>query len=207
MAAAEVAAAGRAKHIMIYKNKITTITVEGIGPILLVRSKRAKHLYISVEVFRGVRVSVPYRVSLREAQEFVYRKTRWIIKHLDWTAQLEEKYRTRLKCIDEIDKDKAEETLLCRLSDKAVNNGFEYRKAYIRNLKTSWGTCSPKNNISLNIKLMRLPDELIDYVILHELVHTLIKSHGKRFWSELDRYVGNSKSFDRKLNDYKAAIL
>jgi predicted metal-dependent hydrolase len=54
----------------------------------------------------------------------------------------------------------------------------------------------------LNVNLVRLPDELIDYTILHELVHTRIKNHGQRFWDQLDRLLGDAKQLDQALNEY-----
>ncbi|MHC4325449.1 MAG: M48 metallopeptidase family protein, partial [Planctomycetota bacterium] len=65
-------------------------------------------------------------------------------------------------------------------------------------------SCSAKNNISLNINLARLPDELRDYVILHELVHTRIKNHSKKFWAELDKVIGGgAKELSKKLRKYR----
>jgi predicted metal-dependent hydrolase len=52
------------------------------------------------------------------------------------------------------------------------------------------------------MKLVRLPDELVDYVILHELVHTIIKNHGKVFWAEMDKLVGNGKQMSSRLRSY-----
>ena len=52
------------------------------------------------------------------------------------------------------------------------------------------------------MKLALLPEDLVDYVILHELVHTRIHDHGKDFWKELDRYVGNSKALATRLRKY-----
>ncbi len=84
--------------------------------------------------------------------------------------------------------------------------GFSYSKVSVRNAKTRWGSCSGKNNISLNIHLMRLPDRLIDYVILHELCHTIEKNHGKRFWALLDKVSGNAKGLDKELKNYSPVI-
>ena len=87
-----------------------------------------------------------------------------------------------------------------RLKQLAEKHGFTYSKVFIRNQKTRWGSCSHKNDISLNIKLVCLPNDLLDYVILHELVHTRKKNHGKGFWVMLDRYMGNAKDFASRLN-------
>jgi len=78
-----------------------------------------------------------------------------------------------------------------RLKELAVIHGFSYNKVSIRNNKRNWGSCSSRNNISLNLQMMKLPDQLIDYILLHELVHTEIKDHSERFWKKLDQITGN----------------
>lgn len=83
---------------------------------------------------------------------------------------------------------------------------FTYSKVSVRNAKTRWGSCSGKNNISLNIHLMRLPEHIIDYVILHELCHTIEKNHGKNFWALLDKVSGNAKGLDKELKKYSPSI-
>ena len=70
-----------------------------------------------------------------------------------------------------------------------------------------WGSCSEKNNINLNINLVRLTEELMDYVILHELVHLKVKNHSKQFWAELDKYVGNAKELDKKLKKHRLGLV
>lgn len=80
----------------------------------------------------------------------------------------------------------AKSFLPARLAALAAQRGFRYGKVTIRNNKTNWGSCSGRNNISLNLHLMKLPDHLIDYVLLHELVHTKIKNHGPGFWELLN---------------------
>ena len=80
----------------------------------------------------------------------------------------------------------AKKILPDRLSELADKFGFRFNKITIRNNKRNWGSCSAKNNISLNLQMMKLPIELIDYILLHELVHTKIKNHGPNFWLKLD---------------------
>jgi len=78
-----------------------------------------------------------------------------------------------------------------RLSEVASRYGFKYNKVSVRDNKTNWGSCSGRNNISLNLHLMKLPDHLIDFILLHELVHTRVRNHGPKFWEMLDSYTGN----------------
>ena len=88
----------------------------------------------------------------------------------------------------------------------ASQKELQFQKVTIRNTKTRWGSCSFKNNISLSLHLMRLPNELIDYVILHELAHTLIKNHSSDFWNTLEAICPNSKVLDKKLKSYNLNI-
>jgi predicted metal-dependent hydrolase len=84
---------------------------------------------------------------------------------------------------------------------------LSYRKLSIRNNKTRWGSCSKENNISLNVHLIRLPAQLCEYVILHELCHTVHKHHQKSFWILLDQMTsGHARSLDKQLNNYAPEI-
>ncbi len=100
----------------------------------------------------------------------------------------------------------AKEYLPERTEYLARKYNFKYSKVSVRNAKTRWGSCSGKNNISLNIHLMRLPEYLSDYVILHELCHTVEKNHGEKFWTLLDKVSGNAKKFDKELKNYSPNI-
>ncbi len=94
-----------------------------------------------------------------------------------------------------------------RIAWLASQYGFNHNKVSIKNLKSRWGSCSGVNNINLNLHLMRLPDELIDYVLLHELCHTIEKNHGKAFWKLLDKVTGNkARELDKMINQYSTRI-
>jgi len=81
--------------------------------------------------------------------------------------------------------------------------GFQYKKVSIKNSKTRWGSCSYDNKINLSLYLMRLPVILIDYVIIHELCHTIEKNHGKGFWALLEKITGNARKYAKDLSNYR----
>ena len=83
----------------------------------------------------------------------------------------------------------AEDILPGRLRQLAEIHGFSFRSVRIRKLKGRWGSCSTHKDITLNCFLMQLPWQLIDYVLLHELMHTRIMAHGRPFWDALNEYV------------------
>ncbi len=179
-----------------------TVEINGVGLVLFERSKRAKRLNISVKPFQGVRVAVPYASSFKKAEEFVHTKAAWLKRQLEKVKRYEEKYNYNSTNADHVDKAKAKTTLGKRLKWLTGKYGFSYNRVFIRNQKTRWGSCSSKNNISLNMQLVRLPDELVDYVILHELAHTIKKDHSKAFWAEMDKLVGNGKQMSSRLRSY-----
>lgn len=89
-----------------------------------------------------------------------------------------------------------------RLLELAKRHGFSYNKVSIRNASTRWGSCSGEDNISLNLHLMRLPEHLIDMVLLHELCHTIEKNHSKSFWDLLDKVCSNVPAKRKELKAY-----
>jgi predicted metal-dependent hydrolase len=93
-----------------------------------------------------------------------------------------------------------------RIEQLAKQHGFNYRSLSIKNMKTRWGSCTGRDGINLNLHLIRLPDDLSDYIILHELVHTVHKNHGKYFWASLDKLCGDAKEKAKELKNYRLDI-
>jgi len=177
----------------------TTIEIPQIGEVDFVNSTRARRLSITVRRDSAVRVAVPRGVSIRRAMKFLSSRIEWVIRS-------REELRSRQAPqgnMPPVDRNRARVVLALRLSELAGRHGFNYNKLYVRNQKTRWGSCSSKDNISLNMNLVSLPEELRDYVILHELVHTRHKNHSKAFWAELDGLVGNSKRFKKEFRKYR----
>ena len=90
-----------------------------------------------------------------------------------------------------------------RLAELAAQHGFSYNQVRIKHNVSNWGSCSVKKNINLNLNLMRLPAELQDYVMLHELCHLKYMNHGKEFHALLESVCPNHKELRRQLRDYK----
>ena len=99
-------------------------------------------------------------------------------------------------------REEARDYLPCRLEELARRHQFIYRQVFIKNLKSRWGSCSAKNNINLNLQLMRLPDSLIDYIMLHELTHTKIKNHSAGFWRALENLMPDYQYRRNQLRGY-----
>ena len=93
-----------------------------------------------------------------------------------------------------------------RVRSIASSHGFQFKTVTIKQLKGRWGSCNQQGDIVLNCYLMQLPWHLIDYVILHELMHTKIMAHGAPFWVALDEHVSNLSEI-RKVMRTKQPVL
>lgn len=78
-------------------------------------------------------------------------------------------------------------------------------KIRIRSNLTNWGSCSPKNNISINFALLFLPQQLLDYVIIHELGHTKMRNHSERFWRIIESIIPDYRIRKKELGKYTLA--
>lgn len=111
------------------------------------------------------------------------------------------------KAIEEAWRIEAKQFIPERVSQLSEIHRFRYNNIYIKNIKSRWGSCSYQNNLNFTLHLMRLPDYLIDYVILHELCHTVHKNHGKEFWALLDTVTGNkSNALKKEMKNWEIKI-
>ncbi len=96
----------------------------------------------------------------------------------------------------------ATDQLPARLATLAARDGFSYHSVQIKSLKRRWGSCSSEGIITLNLYLMNLPWQLIDYVLLHELTHTRHMNHSPGFWAELARYLPEYQQLRKQLRTH-----
>ncbi|HVX57231.1 MAG TPA: SprT family zinc-dependent metalloprotease, partial [Candidatus Saccharimonadales bacterium] len=100
----------------------------------------------------------------------------------------------------------AEQLLPQRLAALAKMHDFSYGAISVKQLKSRWGSCDQHGNISLNLFLMQLPWECIDYVLLHELTHTRIMRHGPDFWKAMEALQPDVKVLRKRLRGYQPVL-
>lgn len=100
----------------------------------------------------------------------------------------------------------AEVLLPQRLDDCVRASGLSYSSLEIKPLQSRWGSCSSRNDLVLNTFLLQLPWDIIDYVIYHELAHTVHHNHSAAFWKKVELYIPDYKQKRKKLKKYPTSI-
>ncbi len=103
-------------------------------------------------------------------------------------------------------KRETEDMLPSRLRTLADEHELPFRSVGVRQLSSRWGSCSTHQDIVINCFLIQLPWHLIDYVLLHELMHTKIMSHGPVFWGELSKHVPNLIQIRKEIRQYQPVL-
>lgn len=93
------------------------------------------------------------------------------------------------------------EHLVPRLHQLSLKMGLQFRRTFVKRPKTRWASCSRRRSISLNAKLLFLPPELVDYVLIHELCHLIEMNHSDRFWTLVMRYSPEFRRLDGRLRE------
>ena len=165
--------------------------------IVVIRSDR-RSFAIEIGRDKKIKVRVPRRASKAQIEEMLKAKHDWILKTLDKieqrnTAEAREYEEAKPLSSEEVKKLKKEaRNHLASLTEYwAEKIGVSYGRISIRGQKTRWGSCSSKGNLNYNYLLMFCPDEVIEYVVIHELCHRIYMNHSKRFWEKIEEFCPN----------------
>lgn len=173
-----------------------------LGEIIISRTLRSRRIALSVRPSGEVRLSFPPYVSQRRALEFLDSKQEWILRAKAKYAARPTKPALSAEDI-EILRAEAKAYLPARVEELARQCGLQYGRVTIRATRSKWGSCTAQNNISLSLFLMTLPAHLRDYVIIHELCHTVHHNHSDMFHAMVDKILGGrEKSLAKELRGY-----
>lgn len=173
------------------------------GEVIVRKSPLAKNIRFSISTSGRLQMSVPAYTSTFLAKRFLNSNREMIREKLPLGRPEEQRARDYQK---KVLMKKAREYLPYRLEYFAKLYGYNYDKCRLSHANTRWGSCSSNRTISLNIGLMNVPEELRDYVILHELAHLNHMDHSKEFWAEVGRHDKNYKTHERRLKGFSPGV-
>ena len=179
--------------------------------ITLIRS-RLKSLVIEITPELQVVVRAPARMPVREINAFVQEKDGWIRAHLQRMAEkrrLREQYREPALSEEELQElaTQAMKLIPQKVRYYAPIIGVTYGRITIRNQRTRWGSCSGKGNLNFNCLLLLMPEEVLDYVVVHELCHRKEMNHSARFWAEVEKILPDYRQRRKWLKDNGGRIM
>lgn len=173
------------------------------GEVIIRKSPLARSVRFSVSTSGRLQMSVPKHTSNFLVKRFLNLNRAVIREKLpvkDPNTQRARDFQKKALA------KKAKENLPARLEYYAKKYGYKYEKCRLSHANTRWGSCSSSGTISLNIGLMKLPKQLRDYVILHELAHLNHMDHSTAFWAEVASHDKNYHEHRRKIKQFNPGV-
>lgn len=164
----------------------------------IIRSNR-KSIEIQLCSDGHIRVRAPFFMTDAEISDFIKKKSGWIEKHRNRMKERQKKrgQEAPVQRLSLQDIQALADQAVCVIPDKvryyAGKIGVDYGRITIRNQKTRWGSCSGKGNLNFNCLLMLVPEEVLDYVVIHELCHRREMNHSRKFWAEVEKIMPDYK--------------
>ena len=168
----------------------------------VIRSNR-RTISLQIKPDGAVLVRCPLRLPEREVVAFVESKRAWLEKHLcrrEWVERLTKDEVAALAI-------RAKEDITARVERLAPLVGVSWERITIRSQRTRWGSCSGKGNLNFNCLLMLAPEQVRDYVVVHELCHRKEMNHSARFWALVERILPNYTLSRKWLKDHGDALI
>ena len=183
-------------------------------PIHFRRNSKARRYILRVKRPACLVATIPRGGSQREAWAFIQRNHSWIQNQLAKPVpapKTEAWFRGQRIPIAEFDVKEAQclaiSELLQRTRELAAQTNSNIARITIRSQRTRWGSCSRRRAISLNWRLIQTPQFVIDYIILHELMHLRQMNHSKRFWEEVAKVCPTWREAEKWLRQHGREII
>lgn len=175
---------------------------ETLGEVSLCRSRRARRITVSVRPDGSVRLTYPWYAAQRDALAFLADRREWVqdVRAKLPPGRLANADQAAHKARMEELRRQAKVDLPAHVEAIAAELGMRYGRVTIRASRSKWASCSARNDLSLSLYMMLLPEHLRDFVIVHELCHTVHKNHSAAFHALVDSLVGGrEKELTREL--------
>lgn len=184
---------------------------------IYIKRSRRRSLEIEISKSKEVIVRAPLRTPNSEIRAFIQEHKEWIQDSLKKAKAQELAYQDHLREIG-ADKPYTEEELLQMKKDAikilpsrceyyAPLMGVSYNRIAIKAQRSRWGSCSTKKNLNFNCLLMLCPEEIQDYVVVHELSHLKEMNHSPAFWAEVGKILPDYKKRRRWLRSQGEALI
>lgn len=160
----------------------------------IIKNRRARSVKLAI---RGqeLLVTVPWLIPIWMAERFIIQKADWIMGTIENFKKNIFSLRQEYPLMNyRRDKIKAKKLIKKRLIYYNNFYNFSYNNIRIKNSKTGWGSCSSKQNLNFNYRILYLSPELADYIVVHELCHLQEMNHGREFWKLVAKMFPNYKN-------------
>lgn len=150
--------------------------------------------------FRAGRLNVVVPKSFPDHEQLILRHRLWVYRrYTDSLATIENAASKKL--VGRHD-DEFRELVLSFTTKIADELGVSPEKVTFRKMRTKWGSCSSAGRLNFNRHLMHLPEDLVEYVVFHEMAHLIELRHSPRFWQMIDSRFGDRSHYDKELSAY-----
>ena len=171
-----------------------------LGDILLRQRWTTSRISLSVKPSGEVRLSYPRLISTAKALRFLEEKAEWVLQMREKVAERAMSGADLSPSQIEMLRREAKRVLPAMVERLAQEFGFSYGRVTIRATRSKWGCCTSQNNLLLSLYLMTLPTHLQEFVVLHELCHTVHHDHSAAFHALLNKVTGGrEKELNRQL--------
>lgn len=185
---------------------------EGSIPVDVVHSKR-RTIGLEIKPDGHVYARVPGRLPDQYIMDFIRERQDWIVQK--WFQIMERRRQEEARpsrdyeenpALEVMYREKARQQIESRCAYFGERMGVDYGRITIRAAKTRWGSCSAQGNLNFHWKLVLMPPEVLDYVVVHELAHRKEMNHSQRFWAEVERILPDYRKRRKWLKEFGSQV-
>ncbi|HMB66182.1 MAG TPA: M48 family metallopeptidase [Patescibacteria group bacterium] len=168
------------------------------------KSKKARQIKVAVYNTGEVVLTVPFFMGVKRGEKFLADKKDWLYNKVPEQKDIVPPARARREYLGH--KEAARKLVWRKLEYFNSFYGFPVHRVSIRDQRTRWGSCSSKGNLNFSYKLIKLPEHLCDYVIVHELCHLREMNHSVDFWRLVEKVIPDHTERRKELRNWKFDI-